>query len=98
MDLHPVGHVESDLVDVAVGPMQADEGAPPAVLVFDEAVGDALRGLAVGDALVVLTWLHQAERDVLVVHPRGDDARPLTGVFATAPPPDRTRSGCTASG
>jgi tRNA-Thr(GGU) m(6)t(6)A37 methyltransferase TsaA len=31
----------------------------------------------------VLTWLHQADRDTLVVHPRGDQSRPLTGVFST---------------
>ena len=31
----------------------------------------------------MLTWLHQAKRDVLAVHPRDDLRRPLTGVFAT---------------
>lgn len=31
----------------------------------------------------MLTWLHQADRDVLQVHPRDDLSRPLTGVFAT---------------
>jgi tRNA-Thr(GGU) m(6)t(6)A37 methyltransferase TsaA len=31
----------------------------------------------------VLTWLHQAQRDVLVVHPRGDPRNPETGVFST---------------
>jgi tRNA-Thr(GGU) m(6)t(6)A37 methyltransferase TsaA len=33
--------------------------------------------------VVILTWLHLARRDVLVVHPRDDPARPLAGVFAT---------------
>jgi len=32
---------------------------------------------------VLLTWLDRADRDVLVVHPRGDTSRPPTGVFAT---------------
>ena len=36
-----------------------------------------------GDQLVVLTWLHEADRSVLQVHPRDDESRPLTGVFAT---------------
>jgi len=31
----------------------------------------------------VLTWLHQADRDTLVAHPRGVLGRPLTGVFST---------------
>jgi tRNA-Thr(GGU) m(6)t(6)A37 methyltransferase TsaA len=34
----------------------------------------------------VLTWLDRARRDVLVLHPRGDPARPLTGVFSTRSP------------
>jgi tRNA-Thr(GGU) m(6)t(6)A37 methyltransferase TsaA len=34
----------------------------------------------------VLTWLDRADRDVLVTRPRGDAARPLTGVFSTRSP------------
>jgi len=34
----------------------------------------------------VLTWLDRAQRDVLVVHPRGDLANPLQGVFNTRSP------------
>lgn len=45
-----------------------------------------LTGIIAGDELIVLTWLHLARRDVLQVHPRGDLARPLTGVFATRSP------------
>ena len=36
--------------------------------------------------LIVITWLHRAQRDVLEVHPRGDAATPLTGVFKTRSP------------
>ena len=43
-------------------------------------------GIKAGDELIVLTWLHLAQRDVLQVHPRGDVNRPLTGVFATRSP------------
>jgi tRNA-Thr(GGU) m(6)t(6)A37 methyltransferase TsaA len=31
----------------------------------------------------VLTWLHEARRDVLAVHPRDDPAVPEHGVFST---------------
>jgi tRNA-Thr(GGU) m(6)t(6)A37 methyltransferase TsaA len=34
----------------------------------------------------LLTWLDRARRDVLAVHPRGDQSRPLTGVFRTRSP------------
>jgi tRNA-Thr(GGU) m(6)t(6)A37 methyltransferase TsaA len=46
----------------------------------------ALDGLAVGDEIIVLTWLHRAQREVLRVHPRSDPNRQLTGVFATRSP------------
>ena len=46
----------------------------------------ALDGLAIGDDIIVVTWLHRAQRDVLKVHPRSDRRRPLTGVFATRSP------------
>jgi tRNA-Thr(GGU) m(6)t(6)A37 methyltransferase TsaA len=47
---------------------------------------DAVDGLAEGDDIIVLTWLHRARRDVLQVHPRGDPDHALTGVFATRSP------------
>jgi tRNA-Thr(GGU) m(6)t(6)A37 methyltransferase TsaA len=42
--------------------------------------------MAVGDAVIVLTWFHHSQRDVLQVHPRGEIENPLTGVFATRSP------------
>jgi tRNA-Thr(GGU) m(6)t(6)A37 methyltransferase TsaA len=86
MDLMPIGAVESPLLDRAAAPKQGDEGAPDAWLALDASVAEGLEGLAVGDDLLVLTWLHQAERDVLRVRPRDDPARPLAGVFATRSP------------
>jgi tRNA-Thr(GGU) m(6)t(6)A37 methyltransferase TsaA len=85
-ELTAIGRVESQLKDLADAPRQADEGAPSAWLVFEPDVGDALRGLRVGDEIVVLTWLDRARRDVLAVHPRGDAARPQEGVFRTRSP------------
>jgi tRNA-Thr(GGU) m(6)t(6)A37 methyltransferase TsaA len=43
----------------------------------------ALSGIRPGDELVVVTWLHLADRRTLEVHPRDDPSTPLTGVFAT---------------
>ncbi len=81
--LRPIGRVESVLVDRAEAPKQGDEGAPDAWLVFDPSVADAMRDLAAGNEVLLLTWLHQADRDVQVVHPRDDLARPVRGVFST---------------
>jgi tRNA-Thr(GGU) m(6)t(6)A37 methyltransferase TsaA len=78
-----VGHVESALTDPRLAPKQGDEGAPDAWLVFDAAFREALRDLGAGDEVVVLSWLHRADRQTLAVHPRDDPSRPLTGVFGT---------------
>jgi tRNA-Thr(GGU) m(6)t(6)A37 methyltransferase TsaA len=83
LELQVVGTVESGLTDVASAPKQGDEGAPDAWLVFEPAVTEAIDGVRVGDEVFVLTWLDRARRDVLAVHPRGDESRPRQGVFAT---------------
>jgi tRNA-Thr(GGU) m(6)t(6)A37 methyltransferase TsaA len=85
-ELRPIGWVESPLVDREQAPKQGDEGSPDAWLVFDRLVSDALRDLAPGSEILVLTWLDRASRDVLSVHPRGDKSRPLQGVFSTRSP------------
>src|SRR5262245_16737879 len=85
-DLQPIGSLRSTLVDVNDAPKQGAEGAPDAWLDIDPAYTRALRGVQAGDDLVVITWLHRADRDVLEVHPRGDRNNPLTGVFATRSP------------
>jgi tRNA-Thr(GGU) m(6)t(6)A37 methyltransferase TsaA len=86
VEISPIGHVESTLADRSAAPRQPDEGAPDAWLVIDERYLAALDGLAAGDLVVVLTWLDRADRDTLVVRPRGDLTRAPTGVFATRSP------------
>jgi len=85
-DVDPIGTVESTLTDRADAPRQGDEGAPEAWIVVDATFAAALDGVAVGDRLVILTWLHLGQRDVLRTHPRGDTNAPEQGVFATRSP------------
>ncbi len=91
--LTPVGVVRSSLIQRAVAPKQGSEGAPDAWLDVDPTLAAALDGLVVGQAIIVITWLHQARRDVLQVHPRDDQNLPLTGVFATRSPDRPNPSG-----
>ena len=82
--VHPIGVVRSPLRALGDAPKQAHEGAPEAVLDIDPAFADALHGIEPGDELIVLTWLHLADRDpALLVHPRDDASIPLTGIFKT---------------
>lgn len=84
--LRPVGMIRSVLKTRGEAPKQGSEGAPDAWLEVEAWAKEALQGLAAGDELIVITWFHQAHRDVLQVHPRSEARHPLTGVFATRSP------------
>jgi tRNA-Thr(GGU) m(6)t(6)A37 methyltransferase TsaA len=86
VQLRPVGKIRSTLKQRSKAPKQGSEGAPDAWLEIDPFLADALDGLEVGDEILVITWLHEAHRDVLKVHPRSDPRNRLTGVFATRSP------------
>ena len=86
LELQRIGVIRSALRLLDEAPKQGFEGAPDAWLEIDPAFARALHGVAKGDDLIVITWLHRADRDVLEVHPRGDPQNPLTGVFATRSP------------
>jgi tRNA-Thr(GGU) m(6)t(6)A37 methyltransferase TsaA len=57
---------------------------------IEEACEDALLGLDRFSHIIVFSWFHKNDtpekRNTLRVHPRGDRARPLRGVFATRSP------------
>jgi tRNA-Thr(GGU) m(6)t(6)A37 methyltransferase TsaA len=84
--VNPIGVVRSTLRVLADAPNQAFEGAPDALLEIDLSFADALHRVQSGDELILLTWLHLADRAVLQTHPMGDTNIPLTGVFRTRSP------------
>jgi tRNA-Thr(GGU) m(6)t(6)A37 methyltransferase TsaA len=81
-----IGRLASELRSISSAPKQGEEGAPDAWLELAPDYVEGLAGIRPGDWLVILTWLHQARRDVLMVHPRGDAKQPIKGVFATRSP------------
>ena len=82
--VEPLGFIRSSLQRRKNAPRQGREGAPDAWIEIESRVMDGLLGVAVGDEVIVLTWLHESRRETLQVHPRGTG--PLTGVFATRSP------------
>jgi tRNA-Thr(GGU) m(6)t(6)A37 methyltransferase TsaA len=84
--LRPIGTICSELKDRKGAPKQGPEGAPDAWIEVFPWAADALSGLNAGDDLVVITWLHEARRDVFKVYPRSNPHNRLTGVFATRSP------------
>jgi tRNA-Thr(GGU) m(6)t(6)A37 methyltransferase TsaA len=84
--LQPIGIVRSNLKRREDCPHQGWEGAPDAWLEIDPAFTAGLDGMTPGCEVILLTWFHEAQRDVLKVHPRGNPENPLRGVFTTRSP------------
>lgn len=86
LKLAPIGYVRSSLADRSAAPKQAHEHAPAARIEILPEFTQAAEEIRTGDELWLLTWLHQARRSTLKVHPRSDLRNPLTGVFSTRSP------------
>ncbi|MCK9410446.1 MAG: tRNA (N6-threonylcarbamoyladenosine(37)-N6)-methyltransferase TrmO [Bacteroidetes bacterium] len=86
MLLKPIGVIRSEITKREEAPLFYTEGAPNAFLDFLPSYMEGLHRLQVGYEIIIITWFHQAQRDVLKVHPRGDRSNPLTGVFLTRSP------------
>ncbi len=83
----PIGYIRSELKNVDDAPrFYTEAGAPNARLELIPAFKDGLDRMQVGQDIIVITWLHLARRDILKVHPQGNPATPLTGVFLTRSP------------
>jgi tRNA-Thr(GGU) m(6)t(6)A37 methyltransferase TsaA len=84
--IKPIGFIRSDLKRRGDAPRQGREGAPNALIEVLPSYVKALHRMQVGDEIIIISWLHRAQRNVMEVHPRGDASRPLTGVFSTRSP------------
>jgi tRNA-Thr(GGU) m(6)t(6)A37 methyltransferase TsaA len=81
-----IGHIRSSIKTRAEAPKQGVEGGPDAWLEVDPEFAECLDGLTAGHEIIVITWFHQAKRDVRKVRPRSDPNNAITGVFATRSP------------
>lgn len=84
--VRPIGFIRSTLKTRREAPCQGAEGAPDVWLDVLPEFEPALLGVAPGADVIVVTFLHQAARNVLQVHPRRNPQNPLTGVFFTRSP------------
>ena len=85
-DLVPVGIVVSPHRNRSALPKQGRGSDIEAVLEMRPELEPAWRDITPGGLIWVLTWLHQAERGLLRLHPRGDHSRPVKGVFSLRSP------------
>lgn len=84
--LKPIGIVYSTLKRLADCPKQGYDGAPDAWVEIYSPFLDGLDGINPGSKLILLTWLHKSERNILKVHPRNKPESPLRGVFSIRSP------------
>ena len=85
-ELKFIGQILSSLKKIEDCPRQEREQAPEANLEVFEPYLRAMQELEPGMEVIVLTWLHQANRNALVTKPRNDPKAPDTGIFATRSP------------
>jgi tRNA-Thr(GGU) m(6)t(6)A37 methyltransferase TsaA len=81
-----IGVLHGDIKSRAAAPKNYDESERVGTLEIYPEYQAGLDGIAAGQTIVVLFWLHRAARDILKVYPRGDRTRGLRGVFATRSP------------
>src|SRR3970040_847043 len=81
-----IGRINSGLRTKEECPLQEFEGAPEAeIVIFPEFI-EGIQNLVEGSDVILLTWLHQADRSVIKCVPRKDYDVPLIGVFSTRSP------------
>ncbi|MGM0417951.1 MAG: tRNA (N6-threonylcarbamoyladenosine(37)-N6)-methyltransferase TrmO, partial [Thermodesulfobacteriota bacterium] len=84
--INPVGFISSDIKTKSQAPKQGHEGEYKAWIEINPEFKDAAEDIIEGKEIIIITWLHKSDRDVLKVHPRGDRKNRLTGVFSTRSP------------
>jgi len=81
-----IGYIQSSLKEIKDCPLQEDEGAPQVTIHIEKEFLPATSGLAAGAKIVLLTWLHQADRTTMTTKPRNNPNAPTRGIFATRSP------------
>jgi tRNA-Thr(GGU) m(6)t(6)A37 methyltransferase TsaA len=81
-----IGKVHSSLTKIEDCPLQESENAPEALIEIFPDFLKGVRNIKPGSEIVLLTWLHQADRSVIECIPRREYGSPPVGVFSTRSP------------
>ncbi|MBA3005880.1 MAG: tRNA (N6-threonylcarbamoyladenosine(37)-N6)-methyltransferase TrmO [Proteobacteria bacterium] len=84
--LQIIGVLHGDITSREDAPKNFDESERVGTLEIYPEYQEGIEGIAAGQIIVVLFWLHKSSRDLLKVYPRGDRSKGLRGVFATRSP------------
>ena len=81
-----IGIIHSSLKNKEDCALQENENAPPAMIeIFPEFV-EGIKDIKEGAGIILLTWLHEADRSVITCVPHRNYASPKIGVFSTRSP------------
>jgi tRNA-Thr(GGU) m(6)t(6)A37 methyltransferase TsaA len=81
-----IGKVHSTLKSIEECPLQESENSPNAVIeIFPEFL-EGIREIEKGAEILLLTWLHEADRSIIRCVPRNNFDSPKIGVFSTRSP------------
>jgi len=81
-----IGKINSVLKTIEDCPLQGNENAPEAdVIIYPEFI-EGIKDIKPGTEILLLTWLHAADRSVIKCYPRNNIDAPVVGVFSTRSP------------
>ncbi|KIX11887.1 tRNA (N6-threonylcarbamoyladenosine(37)-N6)-methyltransferase TrmO [Dethiosulfatarculus sandiegensis] len=86
VELKPIGILRTGLKTRKDAPFQGAEYDHEGWVELDPEYAKGLMGLEPGRDLWLLCYLNQHRTPTMTLHPRGDAARPLTGIFNTRTP------------
>jgi tRNA-Thr(GGU) m(6)t(6)A37 methyltransferase TsaA len=81
-----IGTIHSSLKTIEECPLQESEDAPEADLLIFQEFEEGIKNIKVGSEILLLTWLHKADRSVIKCVPRREYSAPAIGVFSTRSP------------
>jgi len=84
--IKPIGTILSPLKRLEDCPLQERESETEAELSISPEFIDGIANIQPNDKIILLTWMHLADRDELKTQPRNNVDAPLTGVFSTRSP------------
>ena len=86
MTLSIIGTVNSTLKKLEDCPLQERENAPEATITILPEFAEGIQNIKAGDEILILSWLHEADRSVIKCIPRREYDAPQIGVFSTRSP------------
>lgn len=81
-----IGRISSSLKNLEDCPLQGNENAPDAEVIIYPEFKEGIKDIKAGTEILLLTWLHAADRSVIKCYPRNNTDAPVLGVFSTRSP------------